>query len=1184
MLDVQRSILLFAQSAALTMLALSGAVQADFIFCDRFESDACEPPPLATLRGLVLDETGARLPGVRVFDTGGDEIAVTGVDGFFQADIPVGSPLVLTLRKPGLANQFLRVSIPQGVDEWPAQTQMVRRGEPVTLPNAADGGEVEGQLGTRIDFPGDALVDSDGNPVTGDVTVWMTPVVTRGNSLGAFPGSFEATRSADDTGRLSTYGVVEVELEQNGERIRLAEGATAEIDIPMATQAEIGEEIALWSLQEDSAIWLEEGRGVVVEAPDAPAGVALRADVTHFSWWNVDIFSSAGQIILNFPYPDGAPANPPESFNAVGGTPEEFDGPMSQSSLRRITIGDNAAIPVPLGQPFRIEVTSIDGRYACSVTQTFEQDEEVDCPLVARVPETGEDLVEIAYGETKTLNLPTDDAQVDLVFDGNGGDYARLIVAATDDHATGLAIPRSIFGTRLATRTWQPDDRARVIYLVPDSGRNVIELQAVVAGEIEVQLDKLSGPTLQMEQSQSVTLEPDQAYEWVFWGNVGQVVHAYAYGETRPSLRWELELDGEELSGERANYGGNSKIFELPASGLYLLRLDTIGSFLTENIDHNVSLTEIAPAQPVVTKNGASHFERISYVPGKVHRFRAPMQAEDVIFARPTRTEAADPQPNMIAESITRPQVVESSDEELGSYLVYRVGLPIDTTIDVFRKGDGTGPYTMEIERMGLRNRVVVGPEDADPNNCAADTSNLNVAAFAVDHDGVVEVCPGLYQTYGGLGFLRENTSLEGASSAEVSLMSWPDEPIVQPGGLASLQGVTLAPGANSFSGSARVILNQSLAGAPLRLSDILVLAAQQGAPQTLIEMIGAEAEQFEADDILIEDLELLGPAKTGISLIGADGARLERISMRSAVETGIAAWGVEDLVVRDYTVTDVEQGIDGRNIFGALVDNAEIELSDNDAPERFGIRLDSDFRPQTLITKTLTVRNSSVIAGNEGDYGLLIIVGDSDVGALIEQNRLYGMALGDVGLQILENAGNTAGLVTVQNNEILSHREKGIEVLRVGNYDDIRIVNNTIRQEFDTGVQFDAVSLNVLPGDTSGALRIYNNIFAGYDPVDDRGVYFTRNSSFEADYNLFSLVGTLYAQGSDSLQPGLNDMPSTKDGTQPNPMFIGPNSGAVEAASPAVDAGTDIYTPDVDINGVPRPTGTAIDIGAYER
>jgi hypothetical protein len=48
--------------------------------------------------------------------------------------------------------------------------------------------------------------------------------------------------------------------------------------------------------------------------------------------------------------------------------------------------------------------------------------------------------------------------------------------------------------------------------------------------------------------------------------------------------------------------------------------------------------------------------------------------------------------------------------------------------------------------------------------------------------------------------------------------------------------------------------------------------------------------------------------------------------------------------------------------------------------------------------------------------------------------------------------------------------------------------------------------------------------------------------------------------------------------------MFIGPNSGAVEASSPAVDAGTDIYAPDVDINGASRPTGAGIDIGAYER
>ena len=45
----------------------------------------------------------------------------------------------------------------------------------------------------------------------------------------------------------------------------------------------------LWSLNERTGTWIEEGSGRVVAAA-SPSGLALRGEVTHFSWWNHDQF------------------------------------------------------------------------------------------------------------------------------------------------------------------------------------------------------------------------------------------------------------------------------------------------------------------------------------------------------------------------------------------------------------------------------------------------------------------------------------------------------------------------------------------------------------------------------------------------------------------------------------------------------------------------------------------------------------------------------------------------------------------------------------------------------------------------------------------------------------------------------------------------------------------------------
>jgi len=1154
---------------------------------ETFTIEAPAPVGEATLDGLVLDADGNRLPLVEVYAADGNLLGTTDTTGSFSVDVPQGVTQVLYLRRVGWAEQIVRIRVPDGVESWPVQTQMVRRGEPMILQNANNGGEVEGPMGARVTFPQDAFVGPDGDPVVGDVMVSMTPVVTRGNSLGSFPGSFEAIRPSGETGRLSTYGVMEVDLTRNGEEVRLAEGATAELLIPMSTPAELGEEVALWSLDEASGIWIGEGTGTVVEASDAPAGVALKAQVGHFSWWNVDVFSQTSRVQINLVYPGGAPTNPPDAFNAVGGTPAEFAGPMSESDLRRVTVSGDERFPAPVGQPFRIEITSVDGRYRCSVEKRFAPNEAVDCELEAVVPDTADDALEIAYGETKTVDVSGD--SLPIVFDGAAGDYVRVVASSEDGQAIGLIKPRSIFGQLLARRPFQPGEPARVIYLVPDSGRNTIELQFVTPGEVEVTIDKLAGPTLQLEQSQQVTLDPSQDREWIFWGNAGTEVHAFAWGQSRPSLDWELEVNGEEVSGERANYGGNSRLFEISETGLHLLRLETTRSYLTETLDHNISLTVVESAEPLALGDGSARLERRVWVPGKLHRFEFVMQGGESVFARPTRLNDDETQPRMKGTSLTEITVHESDDKDLGSVATYRASqvfgttTSIDSRFEVFYAPGETGRYQMEVERMDQRATVVVGPEDADPETCLPDTAHVNLAAFAIDNGGTIELCPGVHETYAGLFILGQRVHVVGPDEEEASLRSWPGEPVIGPGGLARLENVTLAPGRNNFANAVAAKMDQDLARAPLEIREVRVLAPQRGGPQTLFQLFGT-SEDTDANSVTIEDLAMLGPAEIGIEMIGSEGVRLERVELTGPMETGVAALGGSDVVIRDFTATDVERGIDVKNVFGATIERAEIELSDDMNPERFGIRLRSDTRGRLTAGGAITVSESSIRAGLEGDYGMFLNVQDASGGAAVERNRFYGSGLASVGLEVNSVGNDTASEVRIQNNVFLNHREKGIRFNNMGDYDEVRIINNTIRQEGDYGFDFDAVYLDVVPTGPPGTLRIYNNILAGFDSVDDDAVVFTRGLPFEADYNLFRLVGRLYVQGTSPLNPALNDIPSTPNGTQLDPRFDGLQSGSVEPSSPAIDNGTDIWAPDRDIEGIMRPVGSAVDIGAYEQ
>jgi len=133
----------------------------------------------------------------------------------------------------------------------------------------------------------------------------MTPVDVTAVDVGAFPGLFEGNAGTVVRGALRSYGTAELLPQQGGQRLNLAPGKTAVIELPLYARSQPdgspirpGDAIPLWSLDPATGVWQHEGDGTVVAAAASPSGLAVRATISHFSWWNLDAFSERATVNL----------------------------------------------------------------------------------------------------------------------------------------------------------------------------------------------------------------------------------------------------------------------------------------------------------------------------------------------------------------------------------------------------------------------------------------------------------------------------------------------------------------------------------------------------------------------------------------------------------------------------------------------------------------------------------------------------------------------------------------------------------------------------------------------------------------------------------------------------------------------------------------------------------------------
>ena len=259
--------------------------------------------PASKFEGRIRRPNRDDVPGAVILALDSDGVEVSNftadMDGLFELKAVTEQDLVLKVSAEGYTDQFIPVTMPSLKSmTLPLDVVLLERSAPQTF-DAGSGGTLTDANGASLKIEPNSFVDSNGAAISGDVSVSITPVdVSNPQVLAAFPGEFtgiEETNGMETA--IVSLGTVEYVFTQNGAPVQLSDGSTAEIELPIFSTANpqtgeriaLGDSIELWSLTEDTGIWLQEGFGTVVVNTDSPTGLALRATVSHFTWWNCDI-------------------------------------------------------------------------------------------------------------------------------------------------------------------------------------------------------------------------------------------------------------------------------------------------------------------------------------------------------------------------------------------------------------------------------------------------------------------------------------------------------------------------------------------------------------------------------------------------------------------------------------------------------------------------------------------------------------------------------------------------------------------------------------------------------------------------------------------------------------------------------------------------------------------------------
>jgi hypothetical protein len=223
--------------------------------------------------GRVINDRGNAVAGAEVSIDGSS--TETGEDGSFALRGGAGGRHVINVTKNGYV-PLSRVHVGGGVTDL---VLIMSKAEVIAFAPSQPV-DVEDSKGTRLVLGANALVDENGEPPKGPVTVQMHTYDLMEEEM---VGNMEAVDENGQEVVLQSVGAVSANfMGANGQRYQLAPGQTAQIAVELPDEIEYSGPIPMWYYDEEQGHWIEEGMGMVQD------GVAYGA-VSHFSVWNFDV-------------------------------------------------------------------------------------------------------------------------------------------------------------------------------------------------------------------------------------------------------------------------------------------------------------------------------------------------------------------------------------------------------------------------------------------------------------------------------------------------------------------------------------------------------------------------------------------------------------------------------------------------------------------------------------------------------------------------------------------------------------------------------------------------------------------------------------------------------------------------------------------------------------------------------
>jgi beta-glucanase (GH16 family) len=225
------------------------------------------PPVPDSIKGRVVDPRNNPVAGVQVRVPGRSVVLTDGKGEFDIWGLPAVERLAVNFSAPGFMDTT-RIYNSRRSSVGTTIVVIRPRTAPVSL-DAERGGKLTFPGGT-INFPPRALVDEAGRAVSGNVRVSFSALdVSDRQQIRSAPGDFTARMRDNKIRRLETFGVFEVFVEDaNGRRANLAPGrkAAVELFIPRALRRTVPSSVGLFSFEQSSGRWVEEG--TLRTAPD----------------------------------------------------------------------------------------------------------------------------------------------------------------------------------------------------------------------------------------------------------------------------------------------------------------------------------------------------------------------------------------------------------------------------------------------------------------------------------------------------------------------------------------------------------------------------------------------------------------------------------------------------------------------------------------------------------------------------------------------------------------------------------------------------------------------------------------------------------------------------------------------------------------------------------------------------